>query len=407
MTTSAILVCLAALLALTFWRPLGKLRRVLGVAQLLSTGHVFLVVGFLAGHAFGTGGGTLAHSLGPIVAFVAGWVGFATGMRFDWRVLKTVPVRAFAVALSPAFAAAMAVGAAVAAVLLAVGTDPAESMAAALVTAAAAATSAPTLPALVRQRRAGRFAEARAALRAIEFSAGFSDALAIVLACLAFALFRPVSGETMEPLLLVAVVFAGGLTIGLATWLFLGGKSAEDERLLLGLAMLALVAGFGGWLYFSPAAVAAIAAFVVVNLPGSRAATLIAAIRRVERPAVVTLMAVIGFYCAGPLTWLVLPVAGAMTVVRALAARAGGALHHGPIAGTPGLATPPGWTLGLAPQGIFGLMVVLSFFHVWNGDVGRSVLAGVALAALINEAVAPTLLVRALRRSVERKDDAP
>jgi hypothetical protein len=62
------------------------------------------------------------------------------------------------------------------------------------------------------------------------------------------------------------------------------------------------------------------------------------------------------------------------------------------------LATPAQWTLGLAPQGILGLVVALSFFHVWRDDLALAVLAAVALGGLINELLGPMLLLRVLRR---------
>src|SRR5690606_33291929 len=127
------------------------------------------------------------------------------------------------------------------------------------------------------------------------------------------------------------------------TWLFLGGKAAEDERLLLGLGMLVFIAGFAGWLYFSPAAIAAVSAMVLVNLPGNRAKQLMDAVRRVERPAVVILMAVIGYHATGRITWLFFPLVVGLTLVRILSKRfAGVFVDRVPLA--PGLRTYPRWT---------------------------------------------------------------
>ena len=71
----------------------------------------------------------------------------------------------------------------------------------------------------------------------------------------------------------------------------------------------------------------------------------------------------------------------------------------GPIAGAHGLSPARGWALGLVSQGNLGLMVALSFFHVWHDDLARSVLAAVALASAVNELLAPSLVMKALRRS--------
>lgn len=394
MSSAAVLAVLVVLLALSFWRPLRRLRRALGIAHLVATGHAFLVLGYVLGLAVGAERQIpVAHDLGPIIAFVAGWVGFATGMRFELRVLRTVPGRVFGLALVPALAAAVVVGGASAAWL---GIDTPEHIAAALVLAAVAASSGPTLAAVMRGRRAGRMPEARKTLRTIELSAGIADIVVVVLAMLAFALFRPVS-EPFGPGWLMLLALTGAATLGAATWLFLYGRASDDERMLLGLAMLALVSGFGSWLYLSPAVVAAVAAFVAANLPGERATLLMNAVRRVERPAVVILMTMIGFYVAGPLTWQMVPLVVALTVLRLLAKLLAARNRPGPLPGAPGLATARGWACGLTPQGILGAMVALSFFQVWESELARAVLVAVAAASLVNELIAPMLMTRVLR----------
>lgn len=399
MTTGIIIIVLVVLLAVTFWRPLGRARTATGLGHLLSTGHVFLILGFLLGLAADDPAATAEGELGiaPIIAFVAGWVGFATGMRFELRVLRRVPGRAYGVAVAPAVAAAAVVGPTAYAVLVLLEVERTVALGAATTLAAAAASSGPTLAALLRTRRPGRWAQTRSSLRMVEFSAGFDDVVVVALAVLGFALFRPMA-EPLAPLGQIAVAGGGGALLGVVAWLFLGGQASEDERLLLGLAMLAFTAGFSSWLLASPAAVTAIMAVVLANLPGDRSVKLFQAVRRVERPAVVILMTAIGFRLAGPLSLaLVAPLVGIMTLLRLGAKYAAGQLVSGTIARAPGLSTRDGWALGLVPQGTLGLMVALSFTAVWRGETSRSVLAAVALASLINELVAPLLLARALR----------
>ena len=119
------------------------------------------------------------------------------------------------------------------------------------------------------------------------------------------------------------------------------------------------------------------------------------AIRRVERPAVVILMTVIGVHSAGALGLPFALLVVAMTAGRLLAKRGtSGLLPHAPAAegGSNGR-----WGSGLAPQGTLGLMVALSYFHVWRDDTARTILAAVALASIVNELIAPWLLLRVLR----------
>jgi hypothetical protein len=382
--------------AIVFWRPPRRMRR-LGLGHLVSTGHAFLIVGAVLGIAFGDRILPVTESIGPIVAFVTGWIGFATGTRFDLRLLKNVPGPALRMALAPAAAAALAVGGLGALVLLLAATPWKEALACALVLGAAAASSGPTLAAVLRTRRAGRSARARATLRMIEFSAGVDDVVVIALVLIGFALLR----SRPEPFpagwfLLLAV--GGGMLLGLVMWLFLGGRARDDERMLLGLAMLAFTAGFAGWLLLSPAAIAAVAGITLVNLPGERAAQLVQAVRRVERTAVVITMTVIGFHVAGLRDAWVVALVLAMTVVRFGVKHAVGEAISRPIPGAPGLATGPRWTYGLAAQGTLGLVVALSLFHVWRTDAALAVLSAVAVASILNELLSPWLLLALIRR---------
>ncbi len=392
------LAVVAVLVAATYWRPLRQLRTALGLDHLLSTGHAFLLVGYLLGLVFGGSPGPLADEIGPIIAVVGGWIGFAAGMRFDFRVLRTVPGEVYTRAMLPAVGALLAVVGTTAVVLHQLGEPLSRLLPASLLLGAVAASSGPTLVAVLRSRRAGRSPQARPILRMIEFSAGVDDIVVVLAGIVVFALFQP-GPEHAHPATLLALALGGGALLGVITWLLLGGRATEDERLLLGLAMLTFTAGFAGWLRLSPAAVAAVTAIVLVNLPGERMARLLAAVRRVERPAVVILMTVLGFYLSGPMTWALLPLVAVMTVVRLMAKRVLAPGQPQPFGSAPGLHASPGWAYGLAPQGTLGVMVALNFFHVWEDDLARTMLGAVAIASVVNEAAAPWLVLRLLKAS--------
>lgn len=120
----------------------------------------------------------------------------AAGVRCHVRVLRTVPQVAYAVALLPALTAAVVVGLVSLGILLMAGFAPDRAQGAALIMAAAAAGSGPTLAALVCARQAGRAACMRATLHMVELSAAVGNAVALVLAVLAFALFPHAPGST-------------------------------------------------------------------------------------------------------------------------------------------------------------------------------------------------------------------
>lgn len=404
--TTAALVGLVVLLAVSFWAPLRNVRRMLGIAHLVASGYAFLVLGGVVGLAAGgESARPLVRDLGPIVAFAAGWVGFASGSRFEYRVLRTVPATAYLRALAPALAAAAAVGAASAALLVLAGAPLPQAIAGALCLAAAAASTGPTLAAVLRTQRARRSRDAAAMLRMIEFSSGISDGLVVILAVLAFALVRT-GAEPSPPAVILLVAAGGGGVLGLALWLFLGGRASDDERMLLGLGMLAMIAGFGAWLEVAPAGIAAIAGAAAANLPGGRSEILIRAVRRVERPVVVILMAVIGLYIADARTGYIAALVGVMTAVRLGAKLVAGGPPRAALPGAPNLGAPRGWALGLAPQGILGLVVALGFFQVWRDDVGLAVLGAAAFGGLINEILGPLLLLRVLRRTAGGGEEA-
>lgn len=377
--------------AVTFWRPLRRVRAALSISHLMATGHVFLLLGYVLGWAAGGAKDSVADQLAPIVAFVAGWVGFSTGIRFDLRILRTLPPKAYSVGLFPSVFTAACVGVGGMMLLERIGLMATHARAGAIVLAAAAAGSGPTLVALLRSRRAGKASAARPVLRMIEFSAGIDDLVVVGLAVLAFAAFRP-AVEPISTFGLVATSMGGGVLLGVITWLFLGGQAKEDERMLLGLGMLVLIAGFAGWLHFSPAAIGAVSAMVLVNLPGNRNTQLLDAVRRVERPAVVVLMAIIGYHMTGDISSVFFPLVIGLTLVRLLVHRFAG-LFVSTASVAPGLGTFRRWTDGLTPQGLLGLMVALSFFHVWRDEASRTILAAIAVSSVLNEILAPWLFL--------------
>lgn len=402
---TAALAGLIALLAVTYWRPLRRVRRGLGASYLLASGYAFVLVGLVAGAGLDvTGQVRVGHGLAPLITFAAAWVGFSAGSRFERRVLRTVPLQAYLRALVPAAVAAVVVGAASAGVLVFAGAPAVQTAAAALCLAAVAASTGPTLAAVVRGHRAGRQRRVAAMLRMAEFSAGVADGLVIVLVLFGFAVFHPGADAVASSTLLLASV-AGSVALGAALWGFLGGSAADDERLLFGLAVLAMVAGLAAWLGVAPAALAAVAAIVMVNLPGPATANFARVMRRVERPAVVILMAAAGLALASAWSWLTLWLAALLVLVR-LATRL---VSAGPvreaIGGAPALATPAGWTLCLTQNGILGLVIALGFYQVWPDGIGGAVLAATAIAGLVNELLAPSLLLAVVRRMQNQEQE--
>ncbi|MGM0577234.1 MAG: hypothetical protein ACQEXJ_16025 [Myxococcota bacterium] len=396
MTTVAIFAVLVAVAVLATWRRLARFRKALGLGHLVVTGHLFLVMGYLVGLPLTSSQrADLLPGLTPVTAVVAGWVGFTVGMAFHHRVLRRVSGAACAVALAPGVASAAVVGVLGLGMLALAGVEGHRAVAAALVLAAVASVSAPTLPRAARDRPLGRSAPVRGALRMMEFAAGLENLVAVALALLAFAVLRGApDGLGIVTWWLGSVAL--GAIAGFCGWLFLGGKATGDERLLLGLGVVAVSAGLGEWLGLSPEGVCAVSGATLVNLPGDRMTRLRLTMERVERPAFVILMALVGFYAAGFGHWAILPLLGLLTVVRGatrwLAGRSGRAAEFEQS----DLQAPANWGLGLVTQGGLGLVIALTFYQVWHAPAAGWILVAAAASAVVNEAVGPRLLARAL-----------
>lgn len=413
MSAAAFVVLLVLLAALSQWRRLRRVRAVLGIGHLVATGHLFLVVGYLLGLTLEPGElARFTPGLTPVITFVAGWIGFSVGIAFRLRVLRPVPGRAFVVALTPALATALLVSLGGWLVMRQLGVTWPESAAAALVLGGAAAGSSPTLAAAIRRRRGGRSRTIVPTLRLLQFAASLTNAVTLLFAATGFAVFAYGYGG-LDPALWLAATVVVGTTTGVVTWLFLGGRSSDDERLLLGIAMIAFGAGIATWLRLSPAAISAIAGVVLANLPGESSEPFRRTLQRIERPAVVILMTVIGVYIAGSGSWLALALLGLMTVGRALviipAARSIGRL----MPPSAGMSPQRDWAYGLIPQGGLGLVVALGFMRAWGSEHAVEVLAAVALASLLNELASVPALRGALgmtergRLAMAGIDDVP
>jgi hypothetical protein len=395
-SAAALAVLLFVLAALSKSRRLQGVGATLGLGYLVTTGQVFLVLGYLLGLTVEAEDlARITPGLTPLITFVAGWIGFSVGIAFHGRVLRPIPRRAFVVALTPALVTAALVSASGWLAMHLLGVTWPESVAAALVLGGAAAASSPTLAAAIRRRRGGRSRTLAPTLRLLQFTAGLTNAVTIAFAAAGFAVFAYGFGE-LPPMIWLGATIAVGVATGVATWLFLGGPSSDDERLLLGIAMIAFGAGIGTWLRLSPTAISAIAGAVLVNLPGDSSELFRRTLQRIERPAVVILMTVIGVYIAGVASWLVLALLGLMSVARAYilivtARRVGRAM---PLSA--GMSADADWAFGLVPQGVLGLVIALGFMRAWQTPHAVEVLAAVALGSIVNELAATRAMREAL-----------
>lgn len=396
MSAAAFVGVLLLLAAISSSRRLQQMRSSLWVVQLANSGYLFVLIGYLLGLTRpGVGTADFHPELMPAISMITGWIGFSVGMAFHHRVLRPLPRRAFAVALVPASATFGAVGLVAAVAFWLWGVPLSSAAAAAAVLGATAATSAPTLAAAVRRRTRASRNPVLSSLRMAEFSAGMDAGLALVAGMVAFAVLAHGSGGH-NALTWCGLTLAGGGAVGLISWLFLGASLSNDERLLLGVGMIAFAAGLGGWLNLSPAVVGAVAGVTLVNLPGDRMTLLQRALAQVERPALVVLLVTLGYYSAGVFGWLMLLLVPLLTAGRAFVKVQVARKFHGEITGFAGLRTAPEWGFGLISQGHLGPVLALGLALVWHDPLALQILASVALAGVVNEFAAPIALQRLL-----------
>jgi len=384
----ALALILVAGLAATRLR-LPHLRRSLSLDLVLAAGAPFLLAGLLLGPGLGVLDHETLRTVAPVTALGVGWIGAVFGARLEWRLLRRIPRRAWALAALQ--------GAAV--LLLTVLT-------ARLLTRAAPALAPawrPTLPDLLTLGAAAmisgpgavalvaRALRVPAALtRALWLAALLDTALGGVVFAFALGLSQPHRSFAGAALgwahwIAVAVASIGGVGV---LFLWLCRLRGETETEALGLDLVAVVllgSGLGYAADLSPFVVCALATALIVNLSPLR--------RRVQalldawEPTIYAVfLVVVGAVLDVPTPWLV-PAGLLLGVVR-VAAR--WAVVRDP-------AAPPA-RLGLATiaQGGVPLALALSFTLTYGGS-GGSLLATVLVGVLLAQALAVPLMALALR----------
>jgi len=375
--------------------PLPHLRRGLSLDLALAAGAPLL----LAGVALGPGLGVLDHAtlgaLVPVTVLGIGWIGAAFGARLEWRFLRRIPRRVWALAALQA--AAVLVVIAVAARLL---TRAAPALAAvwrptvpALLTLGAAAmVSGPGAVALVARALRVPAARARALDRAALLDTGFG-ALVFAFALGLSQPHRSFAGVALGWIhwIAVAVAASGGVGVLFLWFSRLWGDADLDALDLDLLGVVLLGSGLGYATDLSPFIVCALATALIVNLSPlkRRVQTLLASW---EPPVYAVFLVVVGALLDLPTLWLV-PAALLLGVARV-------AVRWAVVRDAQGwrdpTTQPPHLGLATLAQGGVPLALALSFNLIYAGS-GGSLLTTVFIAVVLAQAIAAPLLALALR----------
>jgi hypothetical protein len=372
----ALALVAAAGIAATHLR-LPALRRRLSLYRLPAAGAwaPLVLLGLLLGPGLDVLDRVTLRTLAPITALGIGWVGAAFGARLEWRVVRRMPRRIWALA---ALQAAAVFGATALAAWLLARALPALAVAwrptrpALLILAAAATVSGPGAVALVARAAGVR----RARVRVFERAATLDTAIGALAFALTLAVYHPRQPFASLPLAAlewsaVAVAASGGVGM-LFLWL---SRLRSDVQGLDLLGVMLCGAGVGYAADLSPFVVCALAAAVIVNLSPARRRVQ-ALLAAGEQPIYAAFLIVAGALLDLPTVWI-LPAVVVLGLVRVAARWA-----------NRGLATVAQGGVAVAVGGTFYLL-----YGPGGGTVLTTVLLGVALA----QAIAGPLMALAAR----------
>jgi hypothetical protein len=349
----------------------------------------FVLLGLLLGPGLGVLDRPTVRDLAPVTALGVGWIGAAFGARLDWRLVRRVPRRIWALA---ALQGAVVFGATALGAWLLARAFPTLAAAwrptrpALLILAAAATVSAPGAVALVARATGVR----RALVKVFERAATLDTAIGALAFALTLAVYHPRQPFASLPLAAlewgaVAVAASGGVGM-VFLWLSrlrpvsLGGAAGLD---LLGVMLFGAGVGYAADL--SPFVVCALAAALIVNLSGERrrVRTLLEAW---EPTIYAAFLMVAGALLDLPTLW-VLPTVVVLGLVRV----AGRWVRDRVFPPSVGLPTVAQGSIAVSLGGTFYL------FYGGPGEGGAVVLTTVLLGVALAQALAAPLMALAVR----------
>lgn len=374
--------------------PRVPVRRPPHVDLVFAAGAPLVLLGVLLGPGIGVLEPRVLRALAPVTALAIGWIGAVLGARFEWRVVRRIPLRVWALALLQGAAGFGAV--AVTAWLLA-GAVPAlrdawsPTLPAVLTLGAVAAMSGPGAVALVAHAVGIR----RVVARALALAAALDTAFGALAFTIALALYHPrdpVGGTVLGWHTWLALALASGAVVGM---LFLSlarlRRSADGLTLSLLGAML-FGAGVGYAADLSPFVVCALAAALIVNVsPDRRRAQRL--LHDWEHPIYAVLLIVAGALLRLPTAWLIV-VVPLLAAARVLAKWAAVRFGRGPLRVTD---LPPHSGVATAAQGGAALAVAINFYITYGGAPAAALVTTVILGIGIAQMAAPALMLLALR----------
>ncbi len=379
------LVFMFALAYLAGTSRVQALENKLQVTNVVAAGLPFVFLGVVA-HMPGVGilSEPVLWELRPLLALGLGWIGFATGFRFDSKLAESIMPGASIVSLITASIPFGAIVAACALLLVYVEHSHASAifLRDAMMLGTAGAMTAYNAPKFLKaQRKARRYLDRVASITTLEQLAGFIGLLIVA------AYFRPQDNSVAWHLPGTAWLFITlgmGTMIGGVVWVTLTKIKAGPEFIVLILGSVCFTAGMASFLRISPLVVCFIVGLILVNLPGTSKDQIREALEHMERPIYLLFLLV-----AGSL-WDVTEWQGWALLLLFVPARLFGKwlavkLCRQKIAS--GLSTDEQRSLIFSPMGALSIAIVVNAQDLYYGSVISWMVTAVIGGAIVTEVI--------------------
>lgn len=349
-----------------------RLRRALGLEQLLAGGFLFLPLGLLLSEAgLGVLDRHIVRSMDALVTLGLGVLGLLLGLRIEPGRISRAHLRYRTAAAVETLTTLALVGGPLYYALSEMGVcSPEDALGAAALLGCVAAISSGHAFRAASAEVGGSEGE-------VVEVADAGTVLAVVAAGVLIAAFSPVKG--LGPLERVLAVFAIGSVGGLSAWLLASETEEESLRTALLLGVVLVTAGTAAHLALPPVATTLIAGMVLANLPGTLGLDLRRSLSFLEQPLTVLLTVMAGASMRVP-SW-----ATAGLVVTFLLLRTAGKILGGRLASTATGAVPPGLGLGLLPSSAVAVGLALDFHLQLPEPLVELVLVVAVLGSLLSE----------------------
>jgi len=370
---------------------------------LVESGALFLLFGVLLGPSVMAvfDEGVLAQ-IEPIAIIGVGWIGFLFGLHLEWRLLKKVSARLYALVFSEALVTFTAVFVALAGLLVHGGWPVSLSgmalWAAPLVLAACASGSAPSRAFWLASRlKAG--SDTGDALRVV---ASLDDVPGLLIFGAFFALDPSLSSRAVGWNSALAFLMSIGLGVLAALFLreILPRTSSRQVNLALVLGVVAFFSGVAAMINLSPLFVGAASGVAFANL-SVRKESVYEAVYESEHAIYVLFLLVVGAFWKPPFSWQFVAVLALYVAVR-IATKAGTVAAAARLARAAGGSYPSRLMgFGLLSQGGLALAMAMDYQRTYGKAAPFDALSVLIAAVLINELVgwfaAKRLALRGLR----------